>query len=68
MTEKLIIDNRTDLPMKDILLLAFNVVRMGRISGDNDKYCYVTEFEDNVMCIATKNKKSDTLVFIKEGE
>lgn len=66
MTEKLIIDNRTDLPMDEVLLMAFSVVRMGRVSGDNDRYCYATRFYNGVVCEATKNKKSDTLVFVKQ--
>ena len=66
MTEKLIIDNRTDLPMTQILSAAHVIVSLGRISGDS--YCHVTEFKDGLVCLARRNVKADTLVFIKEGE
>ena len=65
MEEKLIIRNKTDLPMTDILLYAFKVVQMGRVSGNKAHYCYATTFED-IACVTRKNKDSDTLTFIKE--
>lgn len=66
MNERLIIENRTDVPMADILQKASQVVNMGRISGDSHSYCYITTFHDGIVCSAKKNKKSDTLLFFKE--
>lgn len=65
--EKLIIVNKTDLPMSTILRMANGVITMGRISDDGKSYCYVSTFEkDGVVCCAQKNKASDTLTFFKE--
>lgn len=66
MNERLIIENRTDLPMANILQKASQVVNMGRISEDSHSYCYITTFHDGIVCSAKKNKKSDTLLFFKE--
>ena len=65
MEEKLIIVNKTDLPMFDVMIMASQVVGLRRISGDS--YCYATTFDGGIACIAKKNKKSDTLTFIKDG-
>lgn len=54
MTEKLIIENKTDLPMDEILLMAFSVIRTGRASGNIYKSCY--EFENNAICSVTKTR------------
>ncbi len=61
--EKLIIENRTDLPMKDALYYAIEVVSAGRISGVNkDNYCYLSMFKDGIAVASWKNEKSDRLV------
>lgn len=63
MNEKLIIVNKTDLPMTDILSMASQVVSMGRESGDGTSYCYITTFHNGTVCFAKRNRKSDTLTF-----
>lgn len=65
---KLILENRTDLPMVDFLRLAQEVVSMGRISNDDKQYCYLTAFtiggqEYNI--VSDLNERSDKLTFYK---
>jgi len=65
MTERLIIDNRTDIPMSEALEYAIEVVKMGRISDGGESYCYATTFrrgDDDVVVVAKRNKRSDRLV------
>ena len=65
--EKLIIENRTDMPMHEALAYAMAVVEKGRISGINkDSYCYLTFFRGNIGVSSWKNKKSDRLVVFCE--
>jgi hypothetical protein len=66
---KLILENRTDLPMKDFLKLAQEVVSAGRISNNDMQYCYVTSFtvDGKKYYIASDlNKKSDKLTLYYE--
>jgi hypothetical protein len=66
---KLILENRTDLPMKDFLRLAQEVVSMGRISNNNRQYCYVTAFtiDGKKYYIASElKKKSDKLTIYED--
>lgn len=71
-TKKLIIRNKSDLSMAEVLTLAQNVVAEGRVSGNSDSYCYVTRFVNGnvrgIMCYAQRNKNSDTLTFWRETE
>jgi hypothetical protein len=65
---KLILENRTDLPMVDFLRLAQEVVSMGRISNDGKQYCYVTSFTidgQEYHIVSDLNEKSDKLTFYK---
>lgn len=65
---KLILENRTDLPMVDFLRLAQKVVSMGRISNDDKQYCYLTSFTidgQEYHIISDLNEKSDKLTFYK---
>lgn len=67
MSEKLIIENRTDLSMAVALELAREIVQMGRISNDGTQYCLTGTFtlqgvDDKVFVSSFKNKKSDRLV------
>jgi hypothetical protein len=65
---KLILENRTDLPMVDFLRLAQEVVSMGRISKDNKQYCYLTAFTidgQEYHIVSDLNEKSDKLTFYK---
>ena len=58
---KIIIDNRTDLPMSDVLSYVGYVIRAGRIS-EGGRYCYCTTWTNKIVVYATKNKKSDTFI------
>jgi hypothetical protein len=65
---KLILENRTDLPMVDFLRLAQEVVSMGRISNDDKQYCYLTAFTidgKEYHIVSDLNEKSDKLTFYK---
>lgn len=67
-TSKLILENRTDLPMVDFLRLAQEVVSMGRISNEGKQYCYLTSFKINqeeYVIVSDLNEKSDRLIFYK---
>lgn len=68
MESKLILENRTDLPMVDFLRLAQEVVSMGRISNDDKQYCYLTAFTidgQEYHIVSDLNEKSDKLTFYK---
>ena len=65
---KLILENRTDLPMLDFLRLAQKVVSIGRISKNNKQYCYLTSFRidgQEYYIVSDLNEKSDKLTFYK---
>jgi hypothetical protein len=44
---KIIIDNRSDLSDKKSLESVLEVVKLGKISGDGNKYCYLAIIEYN---------------------
>lgn len=71
-TERLIIRNQSDLSMEEVLTLAQSVVAEGRVSGNSDSYCYLTQFVNGnvrgIMCYAQRNKSSDTLTFWRETQ
>jgi hypothetical protein len=62
--KKLIIENRTHLPMIDCLGYCEAVMMDGRISetGKGNQFCFHTEFHDGVHVSAFLNEKSDRLV------
>jgi len=66
MSERIIIDNQTDLPMSEVLSYVRHVIRQGRISQNDTQYCYVTTWTDEVIVFTGKNKKSDRFVVTKE--
>ena len=64
--EKLILENRTDLPMEVFLELATLVVKEGRIS--DMQYCYLTDFairNEQYHIVSEINKKPDKLILYK---
>ena len=68
---KLIIENRTDLPWLNILLYVAGVVRQGRISNDGKQYCYASTFKEDfgtVVVASYRNEHSDRLVVYLEGQ
>jgi hypothetical protein len=61
---KLILENRTNLPMVVFLKLAQKVVSMGRISNNDKQYCYLTTFiidGQEYYIVSSLNEKSDKL-------
>ncbi len=42
---KLIIENKSDLPWLDVLAYVAGVINMGRISNDGKQYCYASSFK-----------------------
>ena len=64
--EKIIIENRTGLPIEGVLFMVAKVISMGRISNNNTQYCYHTSFADGVGVTTFKNKKSDRFVAYME--
>jgi len=65
-SEKLIIQNDSDLKMEDVLGLSQYVVKMGRISGK--QYCYLTSITvdgNEYHIVSDLNKRSDKLTIYK---
>ena len=65
---KLILENRTELPLQDFLTLALEVVKMGRISNNDKQFCYLTAFtidNEQYHIVSDLNDKSDKLIFYK---
>ena len=68
--EKLIIENRTDLKMIEVMYYIEEVIKQGRISETHkgNQYCFATLFKkkeldkNGVVVYADKNKKSDRLI------
>lgn len=64
-TSKLILENRSDLPMIDFLKMAEYVLKSGRLSNDGKQYCYLTSFKvesKEYHIVSELNKKSDKLI------
>ena len=65
--ERLIIENRKELPMKDALPYALQGVEMGRNGGpDKTQYTFMTGWPDGIRVTASQNEKSDRLVVDRE--
>jgi hypothetical protein len=65
---KLIIENRTNIAMEDVLALARNIVAMGRISNMGRQYCFLASYTiegEEYHLVSDINKKSDRLIFYK---
>ena len=60
--DKIIIENQTELTMAEVIRYVTHVVEGGRISGNNDHYCWVTTWTSGIVVSAFKNKKSDRFV------
>lgn len=71
MMQKLIIDNRTELPMEVVLHYIIEVVKLGRISNNNQQYCgaVVASIDnDNYVIYSDLNKKSDKFIIYKQSQ
>lgn len=69
--ERLIINNKSDLPMEVCLDLCRRVVKEGRISADGKQYCYATVFRYNGLSYAVYanlNKGSDSFTIYKDED
>lgn len=64
MEEKLIIRNKTDLPIKDIFQMASQVT----VYDDDFEKFMATTFYGGYVCLAKRNKASITLTFIKKDK
>ena len=66
--EKIIIENRTDMLMRDAIYYVKHVISQGRISESAGKkqYCFVTTWKDGTVVYAHKNKGSDRFVISKD--
>lgn len=68
---KLIITNKSDLPMHRCLEICAQVVSYGRISADGKQYCYASRFYVdgiNYMVYSNLNKGSDRFTIYKEAD
>lgn len=66
---KIIIDNRSDLPIDVAVEYVWNVIKMGRISNNDKQYCYLTVFDINgekYQVSTDLRTKSDRFLIIKE--
>ena len=64
--DKIIIENRTDKHMNEVLGYVAAVIQGGRISNNGKQYCYATRFKENIMVYTDLNKKSDRFVIWQE--
>ena len=64
--EKIIIENRTQLTMSEIMPYVSRVINKGKISNKNTQYSYTTVWESGLVISATKNKDSDKLIVYME--
>ena len=60
--EKIIVENRTDRPMAEILELVASIVAQGRVSDSGRQYCYVSIFREGLVITATRDRRSDRFV------
>jgi hypothetical protein len=63
-SEKVIIENRTDQPLWKLLDKIKTVLHGGKISktSKGEQYCFTTIWADGIYVFADKNKKSDRLI------
>ena len=66
--EKLIIENRTDIPISEMMARIWYVLKQGKISSGRFgvQYCFITTWKDGTGIQAFQNKNSDRLVIFKE--
>ena len=64
--DKIIIENRTDKSMIEVLGYVAGVISQGRISNDGKQYCYATRFKEGIMVVTDLNKRSDRFVVYQE--
>jgi hypothetical protein len=65
---RIIVNNRTDLPDDDALLMVYQVMMKGRISKDGKQYCYLSAFggdKNEYHVVSDLRKKSDSFIVYK---
>ncbi len=65
---KIIIQNDTNLPDKQVFSYVLQIMGMGRISNNNTQYCYHTSFTNGIEVSSFLNKKSDKFVIYKDAK
>lgn len=60
--EKIIIENRTGMPLAQVIWYVKQVMENGRVSNNGENYCYVTTWRNGITVYADKNKNSDKFV------
>ena len=70
MKEKIIIENRTKMPMKEIIKYVKTVIEGGKISktAKGEQYCFASRFSDSIVVVTDKNKSSDRFIVYMEGK
>ena len=67
---KIIIENRTNKPMEEILPYVIDVIKKGRISktAKGKQYCFGTRWKDGVIIYSDLNKQSDRFIATQDKE
>jgi hypothetical protein len=70
MKERIIIENRTKMPIDDAMVYVMHVISQGRVSESKlgKQYCYVTTWKDGTIVYSEKNKASDRFVVSQEAK
>lgn len=68
--EKLIIENRTETPLKDLIPYISHILTEGKLSDHRlgMGYCFHTVWKNGIVIVADKNKNSDRLIIYQEGK
>lgn len=64
--ERIIIENRTQIPIDEIMLYVRKVIEGGRVSEDGKSYCFITTFRDGIVVSVRRNKNSDRFVVFSD--
>ena len=68
--EKLIIENRTEVPLKELIFYIRHILNEGKVSKHQlgMGYCFHTVWEGGITIVADKNKNSDRLIIYQETQ
>lgn len=64
---RIIISIRINEPEAKALQYVQKVMNMGKISGNNDTYCYITTFNDGTVVSSRKTKTGHRFVVAREA-
>jgi len=62
MSERIIIENRSSIPLFNAITYVESVIGQGRVSDGGKSYCHVTTFESDIVVYAMRNKASDRFI------